>query len=255
MKPVDCASYGLARVLSKRGLCSRAQAERLIRAGRVRVAGRVCTDPEQRTRLDAGDIQVDDDIAAAVDTVHLLLNKPRGLVCTRSDERGRATVYDCLRDANLPWLAPVGRLDQASEGLLLLSNDPVWAAAITSPDSHLVKTYHVQVDRPADAILLSQLRDGVVDDGETLRLVDVQLLRSGGRTSWLEIRLDQGRNRQIRRMLAANGAQVLRLVRVAIGDLQLGDLAKGSWRPLDAAEVSALLPRCNIIPRHPSGAE
>jgi 23S rRNA pseudouridine2605 synthase len=247
--------YGLARVLSKHGCCSRAQAEALIRAGRVRVGGRVCTDPERRTALDAADIEIDGVRIQRAAAVHIMLNKPRGLVCTRSDERGRATVYDCLRESDLPWLAPVGRLDQASEGLLLLGNDPAWAAAITDPDSHLVKTYHVQIDRPADDTLLAQLRDGVVDAGETLNLVDVHGLRSGGRTSWLEIRLDQGRNRQIRRMLAAHGVQVLRLVRVAIGDLRLGDLCKGSWRPLVAAEISALRSRCNIIRAHPSGAE
>lgn len=236
-------SYGLARVLSKRGLCSRTQAERLILERRVRVGGRVCTDPERRTRLDADDIQIDGEVAGAVDTTYVMLNKPRGLVCTRHDERGRATVYECVRDSGLPWLAPVGRLDQASEGLLLLSNDPGWAAAITDPAVGLIKTYHVQIDRPADAALAVRLRDDVVDAGERLSAVDVQVLRSGSATAWLEIQLDQGRNRQIRRMLAAHGIDVLRLVRVAIGDLPLGDLAKGCWRSLSRAEAAALRSR------------
>lgn len=232
--------YGLARVLSKRGLCSRAQAERLIRAGQVRVGGRVCTDPERRTALDAADIVIDGALVQTASPVHVLLNKPRGLVCTRSDERGRATVYDCLGDADLPWLAPVGRLDQASEGLLLFSNDPVWAAAITDPASKLIKTYHVQIEAAADEALLAGLRAGVLDQGEWLRLHSVQFLRGGRSSSWLEIRLDEGRNRQIRRMLASQGVAVRRLVRVAIGELALGDLAKGAWRRLSEVEVEAL---------------
>jgi 23S rRNA pseudouridine2605 synthase len=172
--------------------------------------------------------------------VYLMLNKPRGLVSTRSDERGRATVYQCLDDPALPWLAPVGRLDQASEGLLLFSNDSAWAARVTAPGSGLLKRYHVQIDRRADGALLAALAAGVEDGGELLAAVRVAVLRQGTVGAWLEIDLDQGRNRQIRRMLAAQGVAVRRLLRVAIGPLQLGDLAKGRWRQLQAAEVAAL---------------
>ena len=115
--------HGIARVLSKRGLCSRTQAAEWVRAGRVAVDGRVVLDPEHPVAPDA-DVRVDGERSAAVERVCIALNKPRGLVTTARDERGRATVYDCLRDAGLPWLGPVGRLDQASEGLLLMSNDP-----------------------------------------------------------------------------------------------------------------------------------
>lgn len=236
----DVGTHGLARVLSKRGLCSRSEAERWIRSGRVAVAGRVCIDPERRTALDATDISIDNLPIGATAHVYLMLNKPRGQVTTRRDERGRATVYDCLDDSSLPWLAPVGRLDQASEGLLLFTNDSAWAAAITAPECHVPKTYHVQVDHVIDDGMLTALRGGVVDQGERLMADRVALLRTGDRRSWLEIVLTQGRNRQIRRMLAAQDVDVLRLIRVAVGGLQLGDLAKGAWRYLQQDEREAL---------------
>lgn len=239
--PARAPGYGLARVLSKRGLCSRAQAERLIREGRVRVAGRICRDPEQRTSLGQADIEIDGEpAAAATPFVYLMLNKPRGLVTTRADERSRATVYDCLDDAALPWLAPVGRLDLASEGLLLFTNDSAWAARITAPASHLRKTYHVQVRGGVDEQALSRLRDGIDDAGERLVARDVAVLRTATKTTWLQFVLDEGRNRQIRRMLAASGFEVLRLVRVAIGDLPLGSLGKGQWRHLAPTEAATL---------------
>jgi 23S rRNA pseudouridine2605 synthase len=228
-------------MLSKRGLCSRSQAEAWIRAGRVAIDGVVCTDPERRTALDATGISIDGAAAVAAATpVYLMLNKPRGLVCTRSDERGRATVYACLDDPALPWLAPVGRLDQASEGLLLFSNDSAWAARVAAPGGGLLKRYHVQIDRRADAGLLAALAAGVDDGGEHLAAAGVAVLRQGTVGSWLQIDLDQGRNRQIRRMLAAHDVAVRRLLRVAVGPLQLGDLAKGRWRHLEPAEVAAL---------------
>ncbi len=230
----------MARVLSKRGYCSRSEAEALVRAGRVTLARRIVRDPETPATLDA-DIGVDGVSIAAAQRVYLMLNKPRGLVTTLSDERGRDTVYRCFDGACLPWLAPVGRLDKASEGLLLFSNDPAWAARITAPDTHLDKTYHVQIDALPDAGLLSRLGSGVeLDEGERLQAKSVVELRRGDKHAWLEIVLDEGKNRHIRRLLEAHGIGVLRLVRVAIGSLQLGELAKGMWRNLSAAEVVAL---------------
>jgi 23S rRNA pseudouridine2605 synthase len=169
-----------------------------------------------------------------------MLNKPRGYVTTASDERGRDTVYTLLDAPGLPWLAPVGRLDKASEGLLLLTNDSAWAAGITAPESHVEKTYHVQIDRLPDAALLASLKRGVEEGGERLSARNVSELRRGEKNAWLEIVLDEGRNRQIRRLLAAHDVGVLRLVRVAIGPVALGTLAKGAFRTLDAAEVAAL---------------
>ena len=238
--PAASPRYGLARVLSKRGLCSRSQAEQWIRAGRVAVDGRVVRDPQQPTATAQSGITLDGQPLGEAARVYVMFNKPRGLVVSAADEHGRATVYDALAAAGLPWLGPVGRLDKASEGLLLLSNDTVWAAAITDPASHREKTYHVQVDCIPDAALLEQLRRGVLDQGERLGANSASLLRAGEKHAWVEIVLDEGRNRHIRRLLAAHGVGVLWLVRVAIGPLVLGDLPKGQWRHLDAGEVAAL---------------
>ena len=223
-------------------MCSRAQASEWIRAGRVSVDGRVVRDPEHPTVAGRDRIAVDGlDLDAAPATRHyLMLNKPRGLVTTARDERGRDTVYRCFDAAGLPWIAPVGRLDKASEGLLLFTNDPAWAARIADPATGPDKRYHVQIDALPDEALFEAMRAGIDEGGEVLRAKSVALLRSGGRNAWLEIVLDAGRNRQIRRMLAARGFGVLRLVRVGIGDVSLGTLAKGAWRPLSAEEVVAL---------------
>lgn len=214
----------------------------MVRAGRVRVEGRLECDPERRTPAEAR-ITIDGAEIAAAKPIHLMLNKPRGLVTTSADERGRDTVYACFAGADLPWIAPVGRLDKASEGLLLFSNDSAWAAAITDPVSSVHKTYHVQVGGLPDAGLLERIRAGLEDDGEHLAAVRVHELRRGEKNAWLEIVLDEGRNRHIRRLLAAFDLPVLRLIRVAIGTLQLGDLAKGQWRHLSAAEIAELAPR------------
>ena len=234
--------YGIARVLSKRGVCSRAQAAEWVRAGRVSVGGCVVRDPELPTALDRDDIAIDGHPVAAASPVRLMLNKPRGLVTTISDEHGRDTVYRCFEGASLlgaplPWIAPVGRLDKASEGLLLFTNDPQWASRITDPETGPRKTYRVQIDRIPGADLLSALCDGVDDAGERLTAVSANLLSAGEKNAWVEIVLDEGRNRQIRRLLAAFDIDVLRLVRVAIGGLPLGDLAKGQWRTLDAEDL------------------
>lgn len=231
--------YGLARVLSKLGLCSRTEAARWIKAGRVRVGGRIVRDAESPTLLSA-DIEVDSEQTELAIPLHLMLNKRRGLITTRVDERGRATVYDCFAGANLPWVAPVGRLDRASEGLLLFSNDPGFAASITEPEQGIDKTYHVQIEGQVDSETLWRLDAGLVIDGEIWRAKSARLLRVGPKNCWLEIVLDEGRNRQIRRMLDALGYPVMRLIRVAIGALQLGELGKGNWRLLDLADIAAL---------------
>lgn len=208
-------------------------------AGRVAVDGRIVRDPEHPTAA-TDCITLDGDRLEAPARVYLMLNKPRGLVTTARDEQGRDTVYRCLDGAGLPWVAPVGRLDKASEGLLLLSNDPAWAAGITDPERGPSKTYHVQVDMVPDAALLARLEQGIEDDGEWLRAASARLLRAGQKNAWLEISLDEGRNRQIRRLLAAFDIAVLRLVRIAIGELALGDLPKGQWRLLSDDEVAHL---------------
>ena len=245
------AKVGLARVLSKMGYCSRSQAALLIRAGRVTRNGRTARDPESPVRMSGARvhdrIEVDGSPIEKTPAIYLALNKPRGVVTTASDEKSRKTVY-ALLDPKLQWVGPVGRLDKASEGLLLLTNDSEWAARITEPSSHLEKTYHVQVDCVADVDLLAKItRDGAAGRDskerasvENLLAKRARLLRHGDKNSWLEITLDEGKNRQIRRLLEALGVGVLRLVRVAIGPVELGDLKKGSARLLTPEEKRAL---------------
>jgi 23S rRNA pseudouridine2605 synthase len=171
--------------------------------------------------------------------IYLMMNKPRGIVTTASDEKGRSTVYAVLGAKR--WVAPVGRLDKASEGLLLLTNDSEWGARIAAPETHLDKTYHVQVGTVAEEEFVRALVRGVkTKDGEVLRAKQARRLRAGEKNCWLEIVLDEGKNRQIRRMIEAMGVEVLRLMRVAVGPLQLGDLARGEHRSLTAAEKRTL---------------
>jgi 23S rRNA pseudouridine2605 synthase len=231
---------GLARTLSKLGYCSRSRAAELIAAGRVKLNGTLRRDPETAVHLGKDRIEIDGQPVASSSKIYLALNKPRGVLTTAADEKGRDTVYAHLPQV-MPWIAPVGRLDKASEGLLFLTNDSEWAARITAPETHLDKTYHVQINAIPDEALLQALRNGIrASDGEFLRVKNVRVLRQGERHSWLEIVLDEGKNRHIRRMLEELKTAVLRLVRVAIGPLALGDLAKGATRALEPEEKLAL---------------
>ena len=241
MKPGRYSSgrTGLARALSKLGYCSRSQAVELIRSGRVKVDRVRRCDPEHPVILTAL-FEIDGHAVRPEAPVYIMLNKPRGLVTTRSDEKGRATVYETLEGSGLPHVSPVGRLDQASEGMLLFTNDTNWANGITSPHNGIEKTYHVQVDCIASPELLRTMCAGVPADGDVLAAKSATLLRTGERNSWIALVLDEGKNRHIRRLLKALDVEVLRLIRIAIGPLQLGTLAKGQWRYLKESEVQQL---------------
>ena len=190
-------------------------------------------------RLGWDKIAVDTHEVRAAAKTYWILNKPRGVVTTASDEQGRKTVYDYMPE-NGHWVAPVGRLDKASEGMLLLTNDSEWAARVLDPSTHAPKTYHVQIAALAGEELLNALRRGVRDAGEFLTVEHVRELRRGERNSWLEIVLTEGKNRQIRRILNSLSVEVLRLVRVKIGGLELGNLAKGESRRLTPSEKLAV---------------
>jgi len=236
----DEGRVGLARALSKLGYCSRSAAFELIRAGRVRLNGATPKNPETPVRLERDRIEVDGVRVGRTEKTYWMLNKPRGTVTTAADEQGRETVYGAL-PKGLPWMGPVGRLDKASEGLLLFTNDSEWAAKIIAPESHLEKTYHAHIGGIADGPLCEALTSGVkAGDGEVLRAKAARILRAGQKHSWLEIKLDEGKNRQIRRMLETRGMEVLRLIRVAIGSLELGTLAKGEARQLTLTEKESL---------------
>jgi 23S rRNA pseudouridine2605 synthase len=192
-------------------------------------------NPEYPVDIHRDRIAVDGNQVRSKKKIYLALNKPRGLVTTAADEKGRETIYTCLA-SDLPWVGPVGRLDQASEGLLLLTNDTGWAAQITAPESHVDKTYHVRVKGNVDDDAIQKLTTGVTADGELLRVKAARRIRGGDQRCWVEVVLDEGKNRQIRRMFEQLGMEVLRLIRIAIGPLTLGDLPKGEWRQLTPAE-------------------
>jgi 23S rRNA pseudouridine2605 synthase len=207
----------------------------LISTGQVSLNGKIRLDPETPVHLQKDRIQVQGKDVSAARKIYLMMNKPRGIVTTASDEKGRRTVYDLL-PSDLPWVAPVGRLDKASEGLLLLTNDSDWSARVAAPETHLDKTYHVQIAAPPEEVLLERIKEGSRRNEGLLRAKSVRILRRGERNSWLEIVLDEGKNRHIRRMLDHYDVEVLRLIRVAIGPLVLGKLPKGATRRLERQE-------------------
>jgi 23S rRNA pseudouridine2605 synthase len=237
----------LVRLLSKAGLCSRTVAAEWIRAGRVTVAGVVVRDPE-RLVAERKDVRVDGRRLVAPERCYWALNKPRGIVTTRSDPGGRATVYALLRRLET-WVVPVGRLDRDTTGLLLLTNDTAFADRVTNPDSHVEKTYRATVRPRLSDEALDRLRAGVVlADGPT-RPAKVSRISDRGPTSLIEITITEGRNRQVRRMVQEVGAKVERLARISIGPVSLGDLPAGGLRRLSAAEVRALAPERNTRER------
>jgi 23S rRNA pseudouridine2605 synthase len=247
--PRQQRNVGLARAISKMGYCSRSRAEDAIRASRVRVNGAVRRNVEAPVHLGKDRIEIDGHEIKKTKKIYLMLNKPRGVVTTANDEHGRDTIYSFLDkydDRSLNWVAPVGRLDKASEGLLLITNDSEWAARITAPDTHVDKLYHVQIAQQATPVMIEKLQRGfTVTDGEFLRVKSISVIRSGERNCWLEIVLDEGRNRHIRRMFETIGVEVLRLIRVAIGALKLGDLPKGKVRALSEQERLLLFRKAN----------
>lgn len=229
----------LDRVFSKSGAGSRADARSWIGAGRVRVNGRTLRDPEHWVDLDRDRVTLDGKPVAAAPRLYILLYKPKGYLTTYRDPAGRPTVYDLVKDAGT-WLSPVGRLDLETSGLLLLTNDTDFGERVMNPEHKIPKTYEVKAATLLTDEQLEQLRRGVVlHDGPT-RPAEVRRLRDGARHTHLEITITEGRNRQVRRMLEAVGSKVLKLVRVAIGPLRIGELQIGKWRKLTGEEAEAL---------------
>jgi pseudouridine synthase len=234
----------LERVLSKAGVGSRVDARDRIRAGRVRVNGRVVRDPDHWVDIERDRVRLDDRPLKARERVYLLLYKPTGYLTTYRDPQGRPTVYELIKDVGT-FLSPVGRLDLDTSGLLLMTNDNQLAERVTNPESHVPKTYLVKASMRLSDEQLQRLRDGIaLTDGPT-RPASVRRVRDSEKYTHLEITLTEGRNRQVRRMIEALEAKVLKLVRVKIGSIAIGTLQIGKWRLLTAAEVEALrsLPR------------
>ena len=226
----------LQRLLSKRGIASRKEAAKLILDGKVLVNGQICLDPTKGFDPRVT-IEISGNKIIHAHKFYLVLNKPKGLIVSRADEKGRPTVYDCLKNWNGPLLQAVGRLDQASEGLLLFTNDHQWANLLMDPKTHVKKIYHVKVSPSPSVELLEKFSDGIMLDEKMTLPANFSYLRLGEKTSWIKIDLNEGRNRQIRRMFETERIEVLRLIRVQIGNLELGTLAKGEWRELEASEI------------------
>jgi len=243
----------LVRALSKLGLCSRQEARRAIRAGRVQVNGKVAHDIRYWITLGEDQILFDGTpVTAAQPLRYFMLHKPAGYVTTRRDALGRPTVFDLMpmtqtalgkpsgAAPSRDWLFPVGRLDFDSEGLLLFTNDGPLADALTHPNNHVEKVYRVQLNRLPSEAELRRLEQGILLDGRLTLPAKIECDPDAQEERWLRITIHEGKNRQVRRMFAAAGSTVLRLIRIRIGPLNLGDLPAGEWRELTAAEVKGL---------------
>jgi len=226
-------------VLSKAGLGSRVDARRWIHDGRVKVNGTLVRNPDHWIDLKRDRVRVDNRPLVARERVYVLLYKPTGYITSYKDPQGRPTVYDLIADVGT-FVSPVGRLDLDTSGLLLMTNDNRFAERVTNPDSHVPKTYLVKASTRFTDAQLQQLAAGVdLADGPT-RPADVKRVRDSEKYTHFEIALTEGRNRQVRRMVEALGARVLKLVRVRIGPIAIGKLPIGKWRHLTPAEIKAL---------------
>jgi 23S rRNA pseudouridine2605 synthase len=235
------ARVPLARALSKLGVASRADATRVIEAGRVTVSGRVVKDASYLVNPERTAIAIDGRAVARAARLTILLHKPRGVVTTRSDPEGRPTVYDFIADAG-QHLVPVGRLDMASTGLLLFTNDTRLAHWLTDPASAIVRVYLVTVRGSVDDETAAEIERGLLIDGERLSAKRVSIRKRSQRETHLVVELIEGKNREIRKLMQASGHEVTRLARVSFGALELGTLAPGTWRVIDEREIARLWP-------------
>ena len=229
----------LERVLSKAGVGSRTEARSWIARGRVQVNGRVVRDPDAWVDLERDRVSFDGKPLRRSAALYLLMYKPKGYLTTYRDPQGRPTIYDLLPEGT-PYVSPVGRLDLDTSGLLILTNDTQLAEQLTNPEYHVPKTYLVKASRHLTDDDLDSLRRGLeLRDGPTRPAIVTRLRESGGKTVF-EMTITEGRNRQVRRMVEALDAKVLKLVRVAIGPLRIGKMQIGSVRELSADEVGRL---------------
>lgn len=228
----------LQKIISARGVASRRRAEEMILSGRVTCNGQVCQLGD-RANPDVDIIMVDGKLLPSPsEKVYLMLHKPRGFVTTLADEKGRKEAAQLVADCGVR-VYPVGRLDMDSEGLLLFTNDGDFANLLMHPKHEVQKTYRVIVDGYSEAAA-ERLKEPIVLDGYRIRPPRVSTKNASGGKAELLVTIHEGRNRQVRRMCAAAGMTVIRLIRTSEGQLQLGDLPSGRWRYLTCDEVAAL---------------
>ncbi|MGO4880803.1 MAG: pseudouridine synthase [Bryobacteraceae bacterium] len=233
----------LERVLSKAGLGSRTEARSWIGTGRVRVNGQLIRTPDHWVDLERDRVTLDGRAVRGAQKVYLLLYKPKGYLTTYTDPEGRPTVYDLVHDAGA-WLVPVGRLDMDTTGLLIMTNDTDFGERLTNPAYKVPKTYQAKCAGRLTGEQIARLGGGVeLSDGPT-RPALVERLRDSGKYTHIELTIVEGRNRQVRRMVEAVGSKVIKLVRVAIGPVRIGDLQIGKWRRLTETELRALRGIC-----------
>jgi 23S rRNA pseudouridine2605 synthase len=231
----------LERVLSKAGLGSRTEARKWIGAQRVKVNGKVIGTPDHWVDLERDTVTLDGKPVRASKRIYLLLYKPKGYITTYKDPQGRPTVYDLIGDAG-QWVVPVGRLDQDTTGLLLLTNDTSFTEIVANPEFKIPKTYLVKTSTLLSSEQINQLEKGVtLTDGPTQPAI-VKRIRDSAKYSFIEITIREGRNRQVRRMIESIGSKVLKLVRTGIGGLRIGDLSIGKYRELTQDEIKMLTP-------------
>jgi pseudouridine synthase len=230
----------LDRVLSRFGIASRTVARQAIAAGRLKVNGKVVRDPDLWVRPDRDSFLLDGQRVKPARKRYLLFYKPKGVITSHGDPDGRETIYRYLGEENR-WVAPVGRLDKDTSGLLLLTNDTEFGDFITSPESEIPKTYVVKTSALLSDEVIVELNGGVeMKRGDCAQPVSVRRLEDRGKYTWLEVILTEGKNRELRRMIEAVGFKVLKLVRTRIGPLTFEGLEVGKWRELTAAEVASL---------------
>jgi 23S rRNA pseudouridine2605 synthase len=233
-------SQRLQKILASAGLASRRGAEALIAAGRVRVNGRVVVEPGTKADPRRDRIEVDGRSVTGQAPLTVLLNKPRGVVCTASDPEGRETVVELVRGAGVR-LFPVGRLDCNTSGALLLTSDGDLAHALTHPRFGVEKTYLVKLRGQVPLAILEHWRRGVdIGDPRPTRPAEVSIAEAEEGFTWLQITIQEGRNRQVRRMAEATGVELVKLKRVAFAGLSIEGLRPGQWRPLTERELSRL---------------
>jgi 23S rRNA pseudouridine2605 synthase len=226
----------LERALSKLGIMSRSQTRALIEEGRITVNGRQIKDPAFLLVPEKARITIDGKPAARAAACTIILYKPRGIVTTRSDEKGRKAVYDLL-PSHLQHLHAVGRLDMATTGLLLMTTDTQLSNSLTDPDNGIPRIYAVSVTGRITDEEMKRLSEGIRDKGELLKTSGITLRKASNKESHLIVELTEGKNREIRRMFEALGSEVTALKRIAFGKLKLGALKPGEFREINLKEV------------------